>query len=94
MVLISLTPIWRGADLQKADLTGADLSNADLRGAMLFAADLRGADFRGAKLIDNRDAEAIPHKETRMTGARYNQFTSWPDGFDPQEHGLYRLNTT
>ena len=57
----------RGADLWGANLRGADLWDADLRGADLWGADLRGADLRGADL----------------RGAFANEFTRWPDGFDP-----------
>jgi pentapeptide repeat protein len=77
----------RGADLRRADLSEqedkergvvspTDLERADLRGADLRGADLCGADLIGAILAG-----------TRLTGARCSAHTSWPDGFDPQQHG-------
>ena len=67
----------RNANLWKANLTevnflGADLRNSDLSGADLYQADLRGANLTGAHLVN-----------TNLEKAKYNRFTTWPDGFDP-----------
>jgi uncharacterized protein YjbI with pentapeptide repeats len=67
----------RGADLgsanlSAADLTTADLSGANLTGADLSEADLSGADLRGANL-----------KDADLSGALYDDYTLWPEGFDP-----------
>jgi uncharacterized protein YjbI with pentapeptide repeats len=75
-----------GADLRGADLGGANLSNADLRkadlsGANLYSADLSEADLGGADL---RDANL---KGVDLSGATYDEFTLWPDGFDPELAG-------
>ena len=42
--------VWRGANLQGADLQGADLEGAYLQVANLRGANLQGADLRGANL--------------------------------------------
>ena len=71
-----------GADLRYADLGGADLGGANLRGADLGGADLGGADLRYADLwrADLRGAN--------LGGAFANEFTRWPDGFDPAARGV------
>jgi Pentapeptide repeats (8 copies) len=60
------------ASLQGASLKGARFYGADLRGAHLENAKLTGADLTGAKLA----------------GATYDTRTRFPDGFDPETHGL------
>ena len=55
-----------------ADLRDADLGGAWLTKANLYGADLRDADLGGAWLI----------------GAKANQDTIWPDGFDPVAAGV------
>ena len=67
----------RGADLGGANLCNADLTKADLSCANLFGADLSdaglgGADLRGADL-----------READLSGAQYDDYTLWPEGFDP-----------
>ena len=64
----------RWANLRGANLSGADLRWADLRGADLHEADLHGADLRGADLSGADLYEAI-----------WNEYTIWPNGFDPKE---------
>jgi len=62
------------ASLQGASLKRARFYGADLRGAHLENAKLTGADLTGAKLA----------------GATYDSRTRFPDGFDPDTHGLLR----
>ena len=62
----------RGADLRWANLRRADLREADLRGANLYGADLRRADLYGADLY----------------GADADQYTGWPEGFNPAAAGV------
>jgi hypothetical protein len=66
----------RGANLRGATLHGTILYNADLTDADLTGVNLRGADLRYATLTgaDLRDAD--------LYGAKANQRTSWPSGFD------------
>lgn len=68
------------ADLRRADLSGAILIGADLGGANLHVADLRRADLRGADLSGSILREAL-----------YNHDTKWPDGFDPQARGAFKV---
>lgn len=48
----------------------------DLRGTTPSETDLRGADLRAADL----------------TGAKYDDNTQWPDGFDPEAAGAEKLD--
>jgi hypothetical protein len=68
------------ADLREADLSGTDLSGVNFGGA-----DLRGADLRGAELQVIRMGEPIG---AVLSGARANQSTRWPDGFDWRSAGV------
>lgn len=82
------TDNFRHVDLRKADLRGvdlgaekpegqgADLSYANLRKADLRDAHLRGTDLRGADLQD-----------TKLRGAKHDDHTNWPCGFDPEAAG-------
>jgi hypothetical protein len=63
------------ASLQEASLKRVRLYGADLRGAHLEKAKLTGADLTGAKLA----------------GATYDTRTRFPDGFDPDTHGLLQV---
>ena len=64
------------ADLDHANLRGADLRTALLNRANLRTADLRGADLRAA-VLDGAD----------LRGARANDRTRWPAGFDWRRAG-------
>ena len=69
----------RDADFNSAILRGANLHSAELAGA-----DFDGADLRGANLADVTGI-ADAHFDADTT---YNQWTVFPDGFDPQGAGL------
>ena len=62
----------KDADLRNADLSYAYLSDADLRRANLSYAYLRSANLHGADL----------------SSAVADQYTLWPDNFDPAEQGV------
>jgi biotin operon repressor len=53
-----------------------DLRSADLRGVDLSEADLTGRDLSDADLTG-----------ASLGGAQYDQFTQWPEGFDPERMG-------
>jgi len=77
--------ILKGANLNYADLTvaslgNADLQNATLRGALLYT-DLREADLRGA------DLSGADLSGAYLVSAIYDEKTSWPDDFNPEENG-------
>lgn len=78
--------VLNGADLRDANLSGADLSQTDLNWAILRRANLGRANLRKANLgwADLRGADL---SQADLAEARYNDQTSWPEGFDPQTAG-------
>lgn len=99
--------ILSGADLAGADLTGADLSGASMSGADLTGANLSGALLIGTNLsaavltdADLTDAdltgaagflgEAVTNAV--FAGARYNDNTVFPPGFDPEAEGWVKVD--
>jgi hypothetical protein len=93
----------QSADLRHADLAGASLAGANLRHALLSVtgrperhmrartnlsgADLRGADLTGADLT-GADLTGAALDDAILDGARADGETKWPEGFDPQAHGV------
>ncbi len=76
-----------GANLTGANLAGANLTNADLTYANLYNADLTGANLSGANLSDaNLTGAKLTY--ANLTGARYNNDTKFPNGFNPDDHGM------
>ena len=70
--LVAAPALIRDGWCAGADLTRADLTEADLTGA-----DLTGADLTGAYL-----------GRAYLGRAKADQFTRWPDGFDPAARGV------
>ncbi len=70
-----------GADLQHANLTGAKFRSVLGGTAELTEADLREADLRGADLRYTNITDA-----TLLSGCKYDDTTTWPDGFNVVEH--------
>jgi len=66
-----------GANLEGANLEGAYLEGAYLEGAYLTWANLVGADLRVAYLVGAYLGESF------LNGAKVNEDTTWPEGFDP-----------
>ena len=62
------------ANLECANLSEANLWYADLEGASLTNANLKGAVLRGANLL----------------GAFYNDETTFPEDFDPEQCGMVK----
>jgi uncharacterized protein YjbI with pentapeptide repeats len=75
--------------LDSANLSGASLRNAYISGTVLLA-DLRGAQLQHAKLAN------LEEMNTAMFDLRtqYNEWTVFPFGFDPAEHGLALVPAT
>ena len=71
-----------GADLSRADLSNACLGCADLCGANLYKANLSQADLRGADLR-GADLRGADLSEADLTNTKHNEYTQWPDGFEP-----------
>ena len=82
------------ADLDQADLFSAEVVRTNLARASLVGADLRGAqltdaNFRGANL-QNASFLLAAHLETASFSpeTRFNQWTEFPEDFDPSVAGL------
>ncbi|UCC52976.1 MAG: pentapeptide repeat-containing protein, partial [Anaerolineaceae bacterium] len=71
----------RWANLKLADLSKANLSEANLSGANLEKADLSGADLRGTVIFE------VNLSWTDITGAIYDERTTWPKEFNPKTAG-------
>jgi uncharacterized protein YjbI with pentapeptide repeats len=78
-----------------ATLVGTSLHNANLSFARFNNADLRGADLGGAQLTDTVgqlydpvDSMRVEPAAATFSGAVYDQFTEFPDGFDPAAEGM------
>ncbi len=67
----------QGANLTLMDFRGVDLGTVDLSNADLRLADLRGTDVSQALLTD-----------AQLLGARFDETTAWPDGFNIAEHNM------
>ena len=76
-----------GADLRRAYLYWADLRRADLRWANLRRADLRRADLGGANLY-GADLRRADLYGADLYGADADQYTGWPEGFNPAAAGV------
>jgi uncharacterized protein YjbI with pentapeptide repeats len=92
---------FRGALLAGADLRDSRLTDiipgdrATFRNAFLVFADLQNSfvgsvDFRGATLGGARFCGARDLRRARLEGARYDDTTRWPRGFDPKSRGAKR----
>lgn len=89
----------RGVDFWKADLSSAGMRNADLAQAVLVEACLdrsvlAGANLKGARLdrasLIGTDLRNANLEGTTFAGARYDDSTKFPEGFDPAGCGLVR----
>jgi uncharacterized protein YjbI with pentapeptide repeats len=72
----------RLATLTDANLSGAVLANASLGGALLSRADLTGANLKNAELPSSLETAIFDATTV------YNQWTEFPEGFDPISAGL------
>ncbi len=77
----------RGANLRYADLGGANLGYANLGGANLRYADLGYANLGYADL-GYADLWGADLGDADLGYAFANEFTRWPDGFDPAARGV------
>ena len=79
----NLTNAGLGSLLTDADLTDANLANVNLAFANLTDANLSGANLKNANVSSSSFEFAVLSQETI-----YNQWTDFPDGFDPVAAGL------
>lgn len=82
----------RNANLEEADLRGVDLKEADLSGANLRKANLGLDNLGGRTSLQGAKLLGASFERTVTTGAEYNLATEFPVGFDPQEHGMIRVD--
>jgi uncharacterized protein YjbI with pentapeptide repeats len=75
-----------GANLSGANLSGANLTSANLECAVMEGANLSGANLSGANFVYARLYEA------HLEGAKQNDKTLWPNGFDPVDAGVEQKN--
>ena len=75
------------ANLAKSDLSAANLRRANLEYACLYRADLYKANLSAANLIAANLSETIL-RGANLHGAIANEYTSWPEGFDPVKAGV------
>jgi hypothetical protein len=73
-----------------ADLEGANLQGANLRAANLVSANLSGANLRNANLL-GADLTAATTLGVDLIGAVYDQFTLFPEPFDPESLLMTRV---
>lgn len=79
-----------GADLRSATLSGANLKNAHLEGAHLETALLNDTQLEGAHL-EGAHLKKTNLEKAHLEGAFYDEKTVFPEGFDPQTHGIERV---
>jgi uncharacterized protein YjbI with pentapeptide repeats len=70
----AISCIFKQTNLQHAVLDGANVAHADFTGALLQGASMR----------------CLHLEQATLTGAVYDQYTRWPSGFKPEEHGAYQ----
>jgi len=77
-----------GARFEKSDLRGCNFSQASLCGAVLCGADLREANLEGTRFGKHSSHKIIDQEHTW-----YDQYTKWPENFDPESHeGLCKID--
>lgn len=84
----------------RADFTGADLEDCVFRGCQLSEANFSGAMLRRTRFVkDNLDGRtdlsgadlsAALIEAVDFSGAKYDDATKFPEGFDPSRHGLLK----
>ena len=97
---VPITNSVSGTNLSDANLRNANLSGASLSGANLSGANLTGANLSGANLSSltaNLDVFMMPSitiskgdanlKGAKLKLSKYNSYTKWPEGFDPEAAG-------
>jgi Pentapeptide repeats (8 copies) len=81
---------WPHAQLRDALLMGASLRCAHLEGVDFTSAHLEGADLRDADLraVPNTPQIDAVLERAALVGARYNDRTQFPAGFNPASHRM------
>jgi Pentapeptide repeats (8 copies) len=88
---------FRGAYLRHADFFFAHLEDADFTESVLEGADLFEAITSGTRLVDsdvsNVDFSLIDLSGLDLVGAKADDRTTWPEGFDPAAVGVITTPT-
>lgn len=71
-----------------ADLTGADFRKCELREADFASANVSGTNFIGSTLRAAKLAAVRNIYNALWENAVYDETTTFPDGFDPHQHGM------
>lgn len=79
---------WKSRDLSSISLSHSDLQTLNLTNLDFSYADLSYAD------CDNSDFSNCDLNNTDLNNAKYNNKTKFPDGFNPQEHGMINVDDT
>lgn len=82
-----------GSDLWSVNLKGANLEGANLWDVSLEEADLEGANLQGAEL-GKATLSFAKLTGANLQGAKYNNDTLWPEGFNPIAAGAILVNET
>lgn len=77
---------------ERAFLHEANFSKADLRDCNFRQAHLKDSNFSGADL-SAANFEETDLEMARLEGAKYNQKTSFPAGFEPERHKMVNLES-
>ncbi|SFS04573.1 Pentapeptide repeat-containing protein [Granulicella pectinivorans] len=80
-----------GAIFRNARFYGCDLKNVNFRGADLRGAILALDNLNGATHLMGADLSGALLEGCNMTGTEYDKFTVFPEGFDPEAHGMILL---
>lgn len=92
---LSLTQ-FQGADLPSANLQGAILRAANFQGAILNWANLQNSDMFRADLrdayLEGADLRGAELETANLQGAKYDRYTKWPKGINPDRIGAERTD--
>lgn len=78
---------FREAIIEDTPMKKAKLKQANFKYAQLMNVDMEGADLRGA-ILKWKKAEKV-----NLKGAKYDDVTDFNEGFDPEKHGMIKVET-
>jgi len=81
------------AYLKEAHLDKANCEGANFHNAKMLCTRLRGTNLKNANLCWAKMQGAIIDEKTNLTGAKYNDDTRFPNGFDPKQHNMVYIPT-
>ena len=86
--IIAAGAIFDAANLQRTIMRGGNLTDASFIAANLTNADLSEDNVGGATDLRGANLETAELMGTNFRGARYDQRTAFPKGFDPRDHSM------